>query len=268
MNASKKRKFDSGDVENSEKRPKVTSDASSDAIQTPAKPTQIDSTAPSTKGKGKVKEKVQGTSNTPEAEESKQKRRIIKLVPPRPWPTVPTSMSATGPASAHREGRNFICLTRKTALGAYMRRCKDLIIKEGYKTLHLSAMGAAIPLLLQLSCSLPPILPYAVDEVHIDVTTGTVEAQDEVIPEDEDQDITYQTRSKSTLLVVIRIGDGAFEGDRSGPVKRHGRHSGGKNSARPAGGKQGGDKGKSKLTGKESSAVVYQEPEQDMMDML
>lgn len=55
-----------------------------------------------------------------------------KLAPPRPFPTVPTSVSATGPRSAHVEGKNYICITRKTPLGAYLRRCKDVVLKAGY----------------------------------------------------------------------------------------------------------------------------------------
>ena len=59
------------------------------------------------------------------------KARIRKLVPPRPFPTVPTSSSATGPRSAHAEGKNRICITRKTKLGMYLRRCKEVILKDG-----------------------------------------------------------------------------------------------------------------------------------------
>ncbi|THU96352.1 hypothetical protein K435DRAFT_593373, partial [Dendrothele bispora CBS 962.96] len=134
--------------------------------------------------------------------------RIRKLTAPRPFPTVPTSVSATGPRSAHTEGKNLICITRKSNLGAYLRRCKNVFVKDGYKTLHLSAMGAAIPLLLQLAVALPPILPFSPQEIHIETTTGTAEVVDEVLPEDEDEDITQQTRGKSTLQVVVRIGDG------------------------------------------------------------
>ena len=57
--------------------------------------------------------------------------RIRKLAPQRPYPTVPTSVSATGPRSAHVEGKNYICITRKTPLGAYLRRCKDVVLKDG-----------------------------------------------------------------------------------------------------------------------------------------
>ena len=53
--------------------------------------------------------------------------KIRKLVPPRPYPTVPPSVSATGPRSAHKEGKNIICITRKTPLAAYLRRCTALV---------------------------------------------------------------------------------------------------------------------------------------------
>ena len=35
--------------------------------------------------------------------------------------------------------------------------------------------------------------------------------QDELLPDDEDEDITYRTRAKSSLSVVIIIGDGVDE---------------------------------------------------------
>ncbi|KDQ59600.1 hypothetical protein JAAARDRAFT_192104 [Jaapia argillacea MUCL 33604] len=185
--------------------------------------------------------------------------KIRKLNPPRPFPTVPTSVSATGPRSAHSEGKNFICVTRKLPLGAYLRRCKDLILKDGYKTLHLSALGAAIPHLLTLTTSLPGILPFAPDEIHTQVLTGTVELMDEVIPEDEDEDITYRTRGKSSISVVIKIGEGD---DEDAPTvstsKPKGKGKGkGKGIQGPVAQQQGGD----------SNEGVFQEPDQDDMDM-
>ncbi|TRM59846.1 hypothetical protein BD626DRAFT_506600 [Schizophyllum amplum] len=152
------------------------------------------------------------------------RRRINKLAPSRPWPTVARADSATGPRSAHKEGKNYICITRKTNLGAYMRRCKDLILQDGYKTLHLSAMGAAIPHLVQLSVALPPILPYGPEEFHTEITTGTVKVHDEVIPEDDEADITYESRGKSTLMIIMKIGDGEYEGnDKSKSIERRKR---------------------------------------------
>ena len=132
-------------------------------------------------------------------------------------------------------------------------------VRNRYKSLYLSAMGAAIPLLLQLSMALPPILPFSVDEIHMEVTTGTVEVQDEVVPEDEDEDITYQTRGKSTLRIVIKIGDGEFDGDRLGPPKKNGRNHGGDTK------KIDRRQAKEKETAGE---IVYQEPEQEGMEML
>jgi|SRR5579863_5908862 len=80
-----------------------------------------------------------------------------------------------------------------------------------YKSLHLSALGAAIPHLCRLVESLPEILPFSPEEIRKDILTGTVDVQDEILPDDEDEDITYRTRAKSTLSVVIIIGDGVDE---------------------------------------------------------
>ncbi|KAF7353735.1 Ribonuclease P protein subunit p20 [Mycena venus] len=197
-----------------------------------------------------------------------QRQRINKLAPARPFPTVPASVSATGPRSAHKEGKNLICITRKTPLATYLRRCKNVIINDGYKILHLSAMGAAIPHLLQLAVALPPILPFAADEIHSTITTGTMEVQDEIIPDDEDEDITYRTRGKSTLLVVIKIGDGEFEGDTSGPAKRPGVGPRPKHKQKAP---NGGPNPSSKpsvptLATASSSRVVVAEPDQDEME--
>ncbi|KAI9456696.1 hypothetical protein BJY52DRAFT_1275519 [Lactarius psammicola] len=96
-------------------------------------------------------------------------------------------------------------------MGAYLRRCKDAVLKDGYKSLHLSALGAAIPHLCILVASLPEILPFPVEEIQTEVLTGTVDVQDELVPDDEDEDISYRTRAKSSLSVVVIIGDGVDE---------------------------------------------------------
>ena len=121
-------------------------------------------------------------------------------------------------------------------------------------------MGAAIPHLALLAVSLPPILPYAPDEIHTEILTGTVEVQDEVIPDDEDEDITYETRSKSTMSVVIKIGDGDDE-SKPQPVTSKEK----KKPGIPAEGskrKQGDKHSKG-----EPMQVVFQEPEQEDEDM-
>lgn len=86
-----------------------------------------------------------------------------------------------------------------------------------YKSLHLNALGAAIPHLTLLATSLPSILPYSPDEVQTEILTGTVTVQDEIIPDDEDEDIGYEKREKSTLSIVITIGDGIDEPVIGGP---------------------------------------------------
>ncbi|KJA15952.1 hypothetical protein HYPSUDRAFT_148479 [Hypholoma sublateritium FD-334 SS-4] len=211
----------------------------------------------STKAKGKEKAKA-------DAPQKVSHHRIRKLVPPRPFPTVPRSVSATGPRSSHREGKNLICLTRKSTLSNYMRRCKDIIIKDGYKTLHLSAMGAAIPVLLQLVTALPPILPFSKDEIRYEIKTRTVEAQDEIIPESEDDDISYQTRGKSVLDIVFKIGDGEFEGDRTAIRK----YSAGKSVGKTYPPRNKIDATKKGKATEAKPAIVFVEPEQEFMDML
>lgn len=148
------------------------------------------------------------------AEQSNPHRRprIRKLVPPRPFPTVAPASSATGPRSAHHEGKNNICITRKTKLAAYLRRCKALLVDDGFKELRLSAMGAAIPHLTLLAVSLPPTLPWAESEVHVDVFTGSVEVHDELLSEsgseaEDGPQEEFRTRIKSTMNIIIRIGE-------------------------------------------------------------
>ncbi|THH21100.1 hypothetical protein EW146_g404 [Bondarzewia mesenterica] len=188
--------------------PPTASNSTSGVANDPAIGTDALPICPRLSKKGKEKA---ATSSTENDTSTKPKTMINKLVPPRPFPTVPTSVSATGPRSAHHEGKNYIAITRKTKLGAYLRRCKEIVLKDGYKTLHLNAMGAAIPHLMTLVVSLPSILPYAADEIHTDVLTGTVEVQDELIPNEEDEDISYRTREKSSVSVLIKIGDGVDE---------------------------------------------------------
>ncbi|OCB84334.1 hypothetical protein A7U60_g9014 [Sanghuangporus baumii] len=184
------------------------------------------SSAPSKKRrrKGKMAKKEKSSSDP-----QSSPQMIRKLAPPRPFPTVPTSVSATGPRSAHKEGKNRICITRKTDLGAYLRRCKDVVLQDGckdvvlqdgYKTLYLHAMGAAIPHLARLAVSLPSILPYDSSEIQTEVRTGTVEVQDEIIPDDEDEDVSLRTRGKSTMSVTIKIEGGDNESAQTSTKKQ------------------------------------------------
>lgn len=230
--ASKKRKSADFDDSNRVKRVKIDKDATSQPKSQAASGPSKESSKTTRKGKGKGKAPAASISalNEPKPQ-PKPRPKINKLVPQRPFPTVPTSVSATGPRSAHQEGKNLICVTRKTKLGSYLRRCKELVIKDGYarsfiflassivnhicdrryKTLHLTALGAAIPHLTLLVTSLPAILPFPPNDIHTDIQTGTIEVIDEVLPDDDDAKIEYKKRGKSTLNVVMRIGDGVKE---------------------------------------------------------
>ena len=100
------------------------------------------------------------------------------------------------------------------------------------KTLHLHAMGAAIPHLARLAVSLPSILPYDPSVIQTEVLTGTTEVQDEIIPDDEDEDISIRTRGKSTMSVTIKIEGGDDEDTRSTTTKTGKEKGRGKREAR------------------------------------
>lgn len=118
-----------------------------------------------------------------------------------------------------------------------------------YKTIHLAALGPAIPHLLTLATSLPEILPHSAETIHTEYKTGTVTCVDEVIPLEDDNgpengeveepkiSSGLEKRNKSSLQAVIRIEDGKKE--ISGREKRP------KKGNRGAG--RGGRKGKGKV---------------------
>ena len=197
---------------------------------------------------------------------SRKRLRIRKLAPPRPFPTVPPGRSATSPRSTSLrptpDDPTCICVTRKTNLGAYIRRCKSAFLEHGARELRLSAMGAAIPHLALLvgSLSTPGVLPYGEGEVKVEVYTGSVEVVDEVlsdsVSEDEDADAPkeeFRTRIKSAMNVVVRVGDA---NPSSTETKTTGKKRRGKRIARKA---------EDKI--EESQQIVIQEPEQGDMDV-
>jgi hypothetical protein len=134
----RKRKSDSsaadgGDDSERGKRKKFSSTVRSQPAANRDAPEKMNIDAvPDARNEGKGKEPATATTDDNDDQSTLSSTRTRnKLKPPRPFPTVPTSVSATGPRSAHHEGKNYICVTRRTSLGAYMRRCKDLIIKDG-----------------------------------------------------------------------------------------------------------------------------------------
>ncbi|CAE6437909.1 unnamed protein product [Rhizoctonia solani] len=146
-----------------------------------------------------------GKKDTKAAESAASPFTRVKLKPQRPVPTVHPASNVTGPRSSHKEGKNTICITRSTKLGAYLRRCKSLILDDGYDTLHLYALGAAIPHLLLLVTSLPECLPYGPQDIRNEITTGTTSCVDEIHPQNEEEDIETKARNKSSLHVKIIV---------------------------------------------------------------
>jgi hypothetical protein len=107
--------------------------------------------------------------------------------------------------------------------------------------------------------SVPAILPYPEDVIKIEVKTGTVELVDEIIPEDEDEDISTNTREKSSMSVVIHVGDdvNTKQARKSVTAVKRGMRWKGKAKSMPA-------SVKSVETG--TAKVVVQEQEQDEVD--
>lgn len=111
-------------------------------------------------------------------------------------------------------------------------------------------MGAAIPICLTLATSLPDILPFGPSKIRTEILTGTVEVRDEIIPEDDDEDISYANRSKSTISVTLAIEDGA---DETRPTKRYAL---------------GEKRQKKKKNQNRKAEVVLPEPDQDDVDVV
>lgn len=141
---SRKRKADDAESDTASKKAKMDDKHTASTLPTPANPEAVIAEPAPEDG-----EQIQDEEETPEtveeSEKKKGKRRADaagldkptpgvkyrKLAPPRPFPTVPTSVSATGPRSAHVEGKNYICVTRKTPLAMYLRRCKGAVLNDG-----------------------------------------------------------------------------------------------------------------------------------------
>ena len=115
---------------------------------------------------------------------------------------------------------------------------------------------------MQLVLSLPTVLPFPADEIHTDIFTGTVEVQDELIPDDEDEDVSYRSRGKSTVNVVIKIGDGVDE-PAAEPVPGNARKN--NTSRRTAPENHGGNKkaGKRIAPPPAREQIIFREDEMD-----
>ncbi|KAG0706551.1 hypothetical protein DFH29DRAFT_156099 [Suillus ampliporus] len=250
-NAARKRKADVPPV-NDQKRVKLHSGAVA-KVNSKLQKSKKDKGTNSGQIPGSSAENPAATSQSA-SPNSRPRPRIRKLAPPRPFPTVAPSAPATAPRSLHKEGKNNICVTRRTKLAAYLRQCKALILEDGFREIRLSAMGAAIPHLALLAVSLPQIIP---GELSVEVQTGSVDVFDQMLDGSEDEDgddneEEFKTRVKSTMNVVIRVGGSGDPKTTSlstkGPATKSGQNS---RNVQLAG---------------QPEQIILQEPEQEDMD--
>ncbi|KAL8293786.1 hypothetical protein RQP46_000487 [Phenoliferia psychrophenolica] len=101
-------------------------------------------------------------------------------------------------------------VTRKgLGFGGYLKKGVASFVERGATKLTVHAMGAAIPLALSLAMAIRDAVPGGTPDedgdgaVKMEVRTGTFDVSDEITPEDDDEDVVYQTRSKSTISVDL-----------------------------------------------------------------
>ncbi|GAA5873364.1 hypothetical protein JCM3774_000759 [Rhodotorula dairenensis] len=127
-----------------------------------------------------------------------------------------------------RPAKNGSNATARQGLGyaGYLKMGVAAFVERGCTTLTLHALGAAIPLCLSLALAIRDAIPggepssggeeerdepsdAAVDApvVRMEVLTGSKDVHDEITPDDEDEDIVYQTRTKSTVSVMLSLAE-------------------------------------------------------------
>ncbi|KAK4057170.1 hypothetical protein OIO90_001665 [Microbotryomycetes sp. JL221] len=106
-------------------------------------------------------------------------------------------------------------VTRRKGMGfaGYLKRACRAIIDRGVTTLTLTAMGAAIPLALSLALAIKDNLSPSNhldnnnknETIQMQIKTNSCNVQDEITPQDQDQDLIYQTRTKSTIEINLIV---------------------------------------------------------------
>lgn len=108
----------------------------STVVQTPAKPVEQSLSVPEPESVSKKHPKhKKAASSKPRA---RKRPNVVRLAPVRPFEQVPPGSNATGPYSSRGEGKNKLGVTRQLELGAYLRRCKELVEVDGYVSVRCS----------------------------------------------------------------------------------------------------------------------------------
>ncbi|KAM0789200.1 hypothetical protein ACM66B_000045 [Microbotryomycetes sp. NB124-2] len=187
-------------------------------------------------------------STVPPLKRPRYAGKLRRLAPPKPVPKLATrsptkakpverakstlsGAKVGGKAKDLGDGANtdHILVTRRKGMGfaGYLKKSCRAVIERGVTTIILTAMGAAIPLALSLGLAIRDNLPGggegsdSVVEMH--VRTGSCAVQDEITPEDEDEDLIYQTRTKSTVQVELRVSEQVAKALSAGVKKKQTR---------------------------------------------
>ncbi|KDE06146.1 hypothetical protein MVLG_03561 [Microbotryum lychnidis-dioicae p1A1 Lamole] len=148
---------------------------------------------------------------------------LRRLAGARPPPSRSVRLGSTlsgakisGPSKDLNDGKDeeeiWVKLKNGLGIGGYLKRGVGAFRDRRCRCLSIHGMGAAIPLALSLGLAIRDALPGGssdaeMSSVQMEVTTGSVEVSDEITPEDEDDDLLYQNRIKSTVSIQLSVRD-------------------------------------------------------------
>ncbi|KAM0753251.1 hypothetical protein T439DRAFT_323894 [Meredithblackwellia eburnea MCA 4105] len=100
---------------------------------------------------------------------------------------------------------------RGVSFPGHLKKGVAAFLERGVTTLSVNAMGAAIPQALSLAMAIRDALPGGSapfneqGSVSMTIRTSTCSVDDEITPKDDDEDLIYQTRQKSTIHVDLSL---------------------------------------------------------------
>ncbi|SCV69987.1 BQ2448_1381 [Microbotryum intermedium] len=148
---------------------------------------------------------------------------LRRLAAARPPPNRSVRLGSTlsgakigGPSKDMTDGKDeediWVKQKNGLGLGGYLKKGMGAFTDRGCRCLSVHGMGAAIPLALSLGLAIRDALPGGSSDtqtstVQMEVTTGSAKVFDEITPENEEDDLIYQNRIKSTVSVQLSIRD-------------------------------------------------------------
>ncbi|GBC10524.1 hypothetical protein RclHR1_00970025 [Rhizophagus clarus] len=114
-----------------------------------------------------------------------QKKNIRKRMPQRPA-TIPTD----------------IYVSRKSNFKGQLFRAKKLLMENGYPSITIHGLGAAIQKSINLVLALNDLTH---NQIIYKTTTSTVQLVDDIIPDDDDKDLESQIRQNSAVHIQVSL---------------------------------------------------------------